>query len=84
MITIFNRKELAITFSLNKQAEIKDALISCGIDYTFKVIIRNKHSGYSGTRMSFVPKQDSLDEYIFYVKKKDYEHAKSILISLGQ
>lgn len=36
MITIFNRKELAVTMSMDRQAEIRSILQSNGIDYSVK------------------------------------------------
>ena len=44
MITIFNRKELAITYSTNEQARIRDILTAEGIDYiidTKGTVMRN-------------------------------------------
>ncbi len=44
MITIFNRKELAITYSMKEQARIRDILTAEGIDYiidTKGTVMRN-------------------------------------------
>ena len=38
MITIFNRKEVAATFSEERQAEIRQILGACGVDYRWKII----------------------------------------------
>lgn len=40
MITIFNRRELLITFDMQKQGEIRRILSHGGIDYTVKVVNR--------------------------------------------
>ena len=40
MITILNRKELCITFSMTEQANIREALSKNNIDYYIKTINR--------------------------------------------
>ena len=47
MITIFNRKELFITFSMKKQGAIRDILRANHIDY----IVRTVNQMGSGKRM---------------------------------
>ena len=37
MITVFNRKELLITFNMKRQYEVRDILAANNIDYTIKV-----------------------------------------------
>lgn len=80
MITIFNRKELCITYSMKKQSDIRYALVDKNIEYQIKTINRMSASPFSsGTRArsgSFGQKMDLNYEYIFYVRKVDYENAK--------
>ena len=79
MITPLNRKELVITFSLKKQAEIRAALSQNNIDYVIKTINRKSPSPFSaGMRArtgTFGEKSEMANEYIFYVKKEDFEEA---------
>lgn len=83
MITILNRKELCITFSMTEQANIREALSKNNIDYYIKTINRMSPSLFSagarGGRGSFGQNMDLNYEYIFYVHKKDYDTAKYII-----
>lgn len=79
MITIFNRKELLITFDINEQSKVKDILAANNIDYYTKVI--NQYTPYlSASRLHLNSKSpvQMLNyeyEHIIYVHKKDYEKA---------
>lgn len=67
MVTIFNRTELFVTMSMNVQANIRDALVDAGIDYSVTCksgIDRNRHIPYT---------------YYIYVRKKDLEQAQLAL-----
>ena len=64
MITIFNRKELIITYDTAIQSKVRDILASDNIDYIIKV--RNVHP-YALNLRSY--------EYKIYIHKKDYEQA---------
>lgn len=77
MITIFNRKELTATFSLEHQQEVREVLGACGIEYNWKINnhtpargIANRGSTIHGSRPS---------EYVIYVAKKDYDKAMHVL-----
>lgn len=79
MITIFNRKELFVTFDLQKQAEIRQILQANGIDYQIKVTNRKSASPvWSGTRAytgTFGEDLSQMNEYKIFVHKDDYEQA---------
>lgn len=79
MITFFNRKEVCITYDLQKQAEIRYQLQGAGIDYCIKVINRtNTASVRAGTRAyTGTHGHNSMMEYEYhiYVHKDDYEEA---------
>lgn len=79
MITLFNRKELAVTFDLNEQARLRKVLVEEGIDYTVKTVNRLSASPFSaGNRVrtgTYGQNTDAMTEYIFYVKKVNYERA---------
>lgn len=83
MITIFNRKELRIVFSMKEQMDIREALSNNNIDYYIRTINRMSPSIFSrGTRGrsgSFGQNIDLNYEYIFYVHKKDYDRARHII-----
>lgn len=78
MITVFNRKELLITFNMKRQYEVRDILAANNIDYTIKV--ENPMSASSfGRRGNFGISQDSSYEYKIYVHKKDYDYALKLI-----
>ncbi len=83
MITIFNMKELCITYSMKEQSEIRDALSKNNIDYKIRTINRMApsplSSGQRGRVGSFGQNMDLNYEYIFYVQKKEYDHAKFVI-----
>ena len=61
MITIFNRRQLIITYDITIQSKIRDILSANNIDYSINPIM-----GLYGSPQS---------EYKIYVRKKDYEQA---------
>ena len=82
MITLFNRRELLTTFSLDKQAAICGLLADNNIDYYIKTINRNSASFMNDTRAvvgSFGQNLELSYEYIIYVRRADYERARSLL-----
>lgn len=86
MITVFNRREVYITYSMKKQSEIRDALFNNNIDYKIKTVNRMSPSPFSigsrGRMGSFGQNMDVNYEYTFYVKKADYDKAKYIINKL--
>lgn len=77
MITIFNRRELTITYSMERQANIRAVLSAHNIGYTVKVVGRGDDT--RGRMGSFGENMALNCEYIIYVHKNDYEKAQSIL-----
>ena len=79
MITILNRKELVITYSMEEQAKIRSTLSQNNIKYSVKVVNRKSPSPFAaGTRAKTGTYGEKLEleyEYIIYVHKKDYENA---------
>ncbi len=76
MITIFNRKELTITFSMEEQSRIRNLLSAQKIDYTIKFICG------SSSRARMGPMGGSMaiaHESIFYVHKNDYQMAQAVI-----
>ncbi|HBF64963.1 MAG TPA: hypothetical protein DDW34_03425 [Clostridium sp.] len=71
MITIFNRKELFITYSLEKQAEIRNLLSAHKIEYTISTMGNTWQANSRGFGINTLAQI----EYKIYVKKKDYEKA---------
>lgn len=62
MVTIFNRKQLIITYDITIQAKIRDILSANNVDYIVNPI-------------TFSARTYTPAEYKIYVQKKDYEHA---------
>ena len=83
LITIFNRKELIITFDMQRQAKIRDLMVQYSIPYSIKVINRKSPSPFdAGSRARTGTFGENLQleyEYIIYVKKIDYEKANAII-----
>lgn len=83
MITIFNRREVCITYSMQEQSEIRTLLTDSGIDYSVKVVNRKSPSpADAGSRArtgTFGEDLSKMYEYIFYVHKDDMEKAKHIV-----
>lgn len=83
MITIFNRKELYITYSMQEQSEIRELLNRHGIDYYLKTINRKSPSPMgAGSRArtgSIGEDYTKMYEYIFYVHKDEILKAKEIV-----
>ena len=71
MLTIFNRKEIAVTFSMQEQARIKNILAQNNIESYIKVINRKSPSPFSaGSRATTGTLGENLAleyEYIIYV-----------------
>ena len=81
MITIFNRREVCITFDRKRLAEIRGILAQNKIDYTVKTSNRMSSSSVSGARgrMGTYGQDSSLMyEYKIYVHKENYEKAKHL------
>ena len=83
MITIFNRKELTVTFDLSEQARVRAILAGEGIDYSVKTVNRLNASSFSGgswgRTCTYGQNTDAMIEYIIYVKKSDYERALKVV-----
>ena len=82
MITIFNRKELLVTFDMKSQGEIRDVLSANGIKYTVKVTNRQTAAIIGSNRArvgSFGINPDLSYEYKIYVHKKDYDNAVRLI-----
>ena len=83
MLLLFNRKELAITYDLKKQSEIRTLLQNNGIKYDVKTKnLLSPSPMNAGSRAH----SGSLDidltkayEYKIYVSKSDYERAVELL-----
>ena len=69
MLTILNRRELLVTLSMERQAEVRRILAENGIDYT----IKTTNMQGAGFNQSFAW------EYKIYVHKKDLEYALHLI-----
>lgn len=88
MITIFNRKKVFTSFSMESQAEIRNLLDNNGIRHYVKVVNRRSASPFgSDTRSrtgSFGENFPYTYEYTIYVHKKDYALANKYIHSYKQ
>ena len=75
MIHLFNRKELLLTTSMERQARVRDVLAANGIPYRVKTSsnISRSRGVVPGMRM------EMLYQYRIYVKKDDYEKARHLI-----
>ena len=81
MITIFNRKELLVTFDMKHKGNIRDILSANGIKHTVKVTNRQSAAGF-GSRVragSFGMNPNFAYEYKVYVHKDDYDNALRLI-----
>lgn len=83
MITVFNRRELYVTYDMQKQAQIREILAANGIDYLVKTVnhgaswlMGGSSRGHYG---SFGIDQSLTYEYIIYVHKNDLEQAAYLI-----
>lgn len=79
MITIFNRKEVCLTFDMKRQAEIRNILQGAGIDYSVKVINRTVGAVTRVYTGSFGTDSSIEYEYHIFVHKDDYEKALQLI-----
>ncbi|MBQ1281664.1 MAG: hypothetical protein IIY16_05420 [Oscillospiraceae bacterium] len=81
MITIWNRRELLTTQSMEKQADVRRILSRHGIDYRIKTVSRGSTSVFSApdrARSGSIGSEYACT-YIFYVRKADYALAATCL-----
>lgn len=72
---MFGKKELFITFSVEKQSEVRSLLAAAGIEYELKLDSGFRNVGIRTAALNSEPKC----EYKFYVKSKDYDLALKVL-----
>ena len=75
MIHLFNRKELLLTTSMERQARVQDVLVANGIPCQVRTSsnISRSRGVMPGMRM------DMLYQYRIYVKRCDYEKAGHLI-----
>lgn len=76
MITIFNRREVCLTRSLDEQARVRSLLNGLGIEtHTISGGLNRsgRHHGIPGINL------EAAYEYYVYVHKKDYDRALQAL-----
>ena len=83
MLSVFSRRELLTTFSMEEQNRVRDILAQNHIDYRVKTVNPSARStfGSSGRARtgSFGIDMDCTYQYSIYVHKKDYALAQSLL-----
>ena len=78
MLTLFNRKELLTTFSMEEQNRVRDILAQHHIDYRVRV---RSIFGDVGRRRngSFGMNPECAYQYYIYVHRKDYDRARFLI-----
>lgn len=80
MLTIFNRKELYVTFSMEERCRIEEILDANGISYSTKAVSRSGGFGGSRSRTGTMGQSMGLEyEYKIYVSRTDYEKAEAFV-----
>lgn len=79
MITIFNRRELVTTFSMEKQARLRDILSQNDIPYRIKSDSHPSGSYTRGRTGSFGQNSAYACQYTIYVHKSGYEKALHLI-----
>ena len=75
MMTLFNRRELITTFSMEKQAKVRDILSQNGIEYRVRTNSHPSGSTARGRTGTYGLSADSAYQYSIYVHKQDYDKA---------
>ncbi len=79
MITLFNRKELCVTFDSNHQSMIRDILSANNIDYKVMFYRTGRTFMRGHTQNTIGMNTDHTDQYVIYVKKEDFGKAKHLI-----
>lgn len=82
MLTIFNRRELTITFDMKRQSEIRNLLAQNNIEYFVKVFNRKNSFPFAGSRArtgTFGENLQAAYQYVIYVNKSDYPRASAVI-----
>ena len=82
MITVFNRKELIVTMSMDIQAKIRDVLATNNIDYSIKTKNLQASPWYANSRSrtgSFGINSDYSYEYKIFIRAEDYDIAQVLI-----
>lgn len=79
MITVMNRRELTITYSMERQAGIRESLNAHGINYQLKLVNRLRSGSFRARMGSLGLNTEAMNEYVFYVHKNDYDRALAVV-----
>ena len=82
MISVFNRKELIVTMSMDIQAKVRDILTANNIDYSIKTKNLQASPWYANSRSrmgTFGINSDYSYEYKIFVRAEDYDIAQALI-----
>jgi hypothetical protein len=82
LITVFNRKELFVTYSMEALAKARDALDAGGIPHYVRTRTLTSPTAYSDARAgtgSFGSDMNASYEYKIYVHRKDCQSAAAVI-----
>ena len=81
MITVFNRRELMITLSMEEQMAARQCLSDAGLNY----VLRTKNITASSHQMGHLGiHPQAVLEYRIYVHREDEDRARAALRSMGR
>jgi len=80
-MNMFNRRELLITYDLNQLNRLRDALSQASIDYQLRTkdLTSPTLAGGRGRTGTFGIDTSASVEYKLYVRKEDFEFARTLL-----
>lgn len=83
MLTVFNRRELLSTCSMQEQNRVRDILSQNRIEYHVKTLNPGARATFGGSGRahsgSFGVDADCAYQYYIYVHKNDYAQARSLI-----
>ena len=83
MLTLFHRRELMTTWSMEEQNRVRDIRTRNSIDYRIKTVNPSARSTWASSGRartgSFGVNMDCAYQYYIYVHKKDFARAQSLL-----
>lgn len=83
MLTVFNRKELLTTWSMEEQIRVREVLAKNGIDYRIRTVnpsARSTAASSGRSRMgSCGVNSDCAYQYYIYVHRRDYDRARAMI-----
>ena len=88
VLTVFNRREVLVTFSSDEFARAREALAHAQINYVLRIVNLESAKGWGPDRRSTYGSlgmnQQYTKQYVLFVHKRDYVEAERVLASAGR